>query len=589
MRETRPAFLVGRESAEGTILGRDEVNYWQRFTRGRHSRRHMLRAGGALGMGAAGMLVVGCGDDDDDTPGSQTAPAGTTTGGNTPPAGSPKSGGTLSQPTTPFVAVLDPHTATQPNVLQIWQNVSHHLVELDEDLNITDQGVAASWEQPDDTTIIFKLHEGVHFHDVAPANGREFTAEDVVFSLNRIKDEATASPRRSQFSSIVQLEAQDKYTVKLVLDKPYAPILLYLGGMYNLMVCPEAVEQFGNLDQPEAAIGVGPFMLKEYNKESHASLVRNPNYFREGRPYLDGIEITPFADDAARHAAWRAGQLHMMNEFAQFMEDLGDLTGYQQTPILDSGLVFELGLNQKTFEPFRDPRVRRAIHLVLDREALLAAKWGAREYGLLAAPAPPALAPYGFTEEELSKMPGWRYPKDEDIAQAKQLMADAGFADGFKVGGKTANQYLADIEPALPWLKQHLNIEVDLEVKEWGAYKQDEREGNTEVFGTGYLVEPEIDSVLRAFHYSTGGRNYVGYSDPEADRLIDKQAGEYNIEARAELTREAGQYLIDNVAHTWHNGPYIAYRISKPGVNGVMSTKGSIYDRLDLTNAWLDA
>lgn len=549
----------------------------------------MLKAGGTLGVGAAGLMIVGCGDDDDDD--SSSTPGGTATAGGTgtAPAGTPKTGGTLSQPTTPFVAVLDPHKATQPNVLQIWQNVSHHLVELDEDLNITDQGVAASWEQPDDTTIIFNLHKGVHFHDVAPANGREFTAEDVVFSLNRIKSEDTSSPRRSQFSSLTQIEALDDYTVKLVLDKPYAPILLYLGGMYNMMVCPEAVEQFGGLETPESVIGMGPFMLKEYNKESHASLVRNPNYFREGRPYLDGIEITPFADDAARHAAWRAGQLHMMNEFAQFMEDLGDLSGHQQTPILDSGLVFELGLNQKTFEPFRDPRVRKAIHLVLDRDALLAAKWGARDYGLLAAPAPPALAPYGLTEEELYELPGWRYPKDQDIAEAKRLMADAGFADGFSVGGKTASQYLADIEPALPWLKEHLNIDVNLEVKEWGAYKQDERDGNTEVFGTGYLVEPEIDSVLRAFHYSTGGRNYVGFADEEADRLIDKQAGEYDIEARAEITREAGRYLIDQASHAWHNGPYIAYRITKPGVNGVISTKGSIYDRLDLTNAWLDA
>src|SRR5262249_51374661 len=155
-----------------------------------------------------------------------------------------------------------------------------------------------------------------------------------------------------------------------------------------------------------------------------------------------------------------------------------------------SVVLYEFGMNEAA-KPFDDIRVRRAIHLILDRDAMLAAKYGARENGVYAAPMPVVLEPFALTEAELSKLPGYRQPKAEDIAEAKKLMAAAGFANGFKIGAKTADQYLPDIEPFIPDLKKHLNIEVDLKVLEWGAYKQAESLKETEAFGTGYIVEAE--------------------------------------------------------------------------------------------------
>lgn len=552
------------------------TNYWERVLRYQASRRRTL----AMGAAAAGAAAISfaCGSSSDSSSNDN--------GGSSD--GQPKSGGTLSVPAIPFVAVLDPHQASQPNVLAIWHNVSHKLVEVDEDLRITDEGAAQSWEQADDVTLIFKLHDGITFQDVDPANGRAFTADDVVYSLERIKTPEARFARRTQFEQIERIEAVDDKTVRLTLKEPYAPILMYLGSMYNMLVCPEAVEKYGSLERPESNVGIGPFILKEYNKESHATLVKNPNYWREGLPYLDGIEITVFADAAPRHAALRAGQLHFSTEEIRYVQDvLRGNPNLTQTETYLGGLIYEFGMNQKTFEPFADLRVRKAIHLVIDRDEMVAAKWGARENGLLAAPVPPPLQPYGLTEEELYEIPGYRKPKDEDIAEAKKLMEAAGYPDGFKVEAKTADQYLPDIEPLIPVLREHLKIDIDLNVLEWGAFKQAEATGETLAFGTGYLVEPEPDATLRLLHHSAGSRNYVGFADPEADRMIEAQAREYDEEARAQLTKEAARYLIDQVAHAWHGGAVTNYRVIQPNVHGVVTPTANFYDRQDYTRVWI--
>jgi peptide/nickel transport system substrate-binding protein len=489
-------------------------------------------------------------------------------------------------PTSPWVAVLDPHQATQPNILLIWHNISHHLVELDDKLQLTNEGAAESWESPDPVTFLFKLHKGITFHEKAPANGRAFTAEDVVYSLKRISTPEARFARRAQFSRVDKIEAVDPLTVKITMKETYVPMLMFLGSVYNVLVNREAVEKYGDLQRPESNIGIGPFMLDKYDKESSATLVRNPKYWRQGLPYLDGVEITSFADDAPRQAALRAGQLHLSGELIRFVPELLKARPNLQQIKTASTVLYEFGMNEAA-KPFDDIRVRRAIHLVLDRDAMLAAKYGASENGIYAAPVPVVLDPYALTEAELSKLPGYRQPKTEDIADAKKLMAAAGFPDGFKIGAKSADQYLPDIEPFIPELKRLLNIEVDLKVLEWGAYKQAESLKQTEAFGTGYIVEAEPDANLRLYHHSQGTRNYVNFSDPKADEMIDRQARELDVTKRAVICKEATNYLIDQVPHGWHGGAGFAVRLIDPKVHGIVTPVASTIDRQDFTRTWI--
>lgn len=564
-----------------------------RARHGRLGRRGVLTG---LGGGAAALALAACGGGGKSEE-SKSSGAGAGGGGaGTPAPGGAaaqsatqeqiKRGGTLQVPTSPWVAVLDPHQATQPNILLIWHNVSHHLIELDEKLQPTNEGAAASWESPDLTTFVFKLHPGITFQDKAPANGRAFVGEDVVYSLNRIATPEPRFARRSQFARVDKIEAVDTATVKITMKEPYAPMLMFLGSVYNVLVNREAVEKYGDLQRPESNIGIGPFILEKYDKESSASLVRNPKYWRQGLPYLDRVEITAFADDAPRQAALRAGQLHFSNELIRFVPELQKaLPKHQQTKVA-SVVLYEFGMNQAV-KPFDDQRVRRAIHLILDRDAMLAAKYGARENGLYAAPVPVPLEPYALTEAELSKLPGYRQPKADDIAEAKKLMAAAGFANGFKIGAKTADQYLPDIEPFIPDLKKLLNIEVDLKTLEWGAYKQAESLKETEAFGTGYIVEAEPDANLRLYHHSKGTRNYVNFNDPKADEMIDRQAKEFDLNKRAQICRDAESYLIDQIAHAWHGGAGFTVRMVDPKVRGIVTPPASLIDRQDFTKTWI--
>lgn len=582
-RSDAPAGRDARELdsvIEGDTAMTRHGNQVQMWTR-RIDRRRLLAG---IGAGAAAAVLAACGGGDKS---GESSPAPGGQGAATGGGQQPRRGGTLNVPTSPWVAVLDPHQATQPNMLLIWHNISHHLIELDEKLQATDEGAAKSWESPDPTTFVFKLHDGITFHDKQPANGRAFNAEDVVYSLNRISTPEARFARRAQFSRVDKMEAVDPLTVKVTMKEPYVPMLMFLGSVYNVLVNRESVEKYGDLQRAESNIGIGPFMLDRYDKESSATLVRNPKYFRQGLPYLDKVEVTSFADNAPRHAALRAGQLHFSNEQVRFVPELmKSLPRLQQ--INTAGVVlYEFGMNHAV-KPFDDMRVRRAVHLIMDRDKMLAAKYGARENGVYAAPVPVPLEPFALTEKELSSLPGYRQPKAEDVAEAKRLLVAAGYPSGFKIGGKTADQYLPDIEPFVPDLKSLLNIEVDLKVLEWGAYKQAESLKETEAFGTGYIVEAEPDANLRLYHHSKGTRNYVNFADAKADELIDRQAREFDAGKRAEICREAGRHLIDQVAHAWHGGASYTVRLIDPKVHGLVTPPASIIDRQDFIKTWIE-
>ena len=152
----------------------------------------------------------------------------------------------------------------------------------------------------------FALRKGVKFHNKPPVNGREVTAEDVKYSLERFMAKSGFATR---FEPVSAIDVVDKHTVRITLKEPYAPFLNHLANPSFCVILPrEAEEKFKDFNHPDAVIGTGPFVLKSYEKGVRVVFERNPDYFMKGMPYLDGavIEITP--DAAARVAVLRAGQ-----------------------------------------------------------------------------------------------------------------------------------------------------------------------------------------------------------------------------------------------------------------------------------------
>src|SRR4030095_8658031 len=170
--------------------------------------------------------------------------------------------------------------------------------------------LAEKWTVSNDGKVYtFSLRQGAKFHNKPPVNGREVTAEDVKYSLERFMAKSGFNTR---FEPVTAIEVVDKHTVKITLKEPYAPFLNHLANPSFCATLPrEAEAQFKDFNQTDAVIGTGPFVLKSYEKGVKAVFERNPTYYMKDKPYLDGvvIEITP--DAAARIAVLRAGKAEL--------------------------------------------------------------------------------------------------------------------------------------------------------------------------------------------------------------------------------------------------------------------------------------
>src|SRR5215831_3369439 len=165
--------------------------------------------------------------------------------------------------------------------------------------------LAESWERPNDTTYIFKLRKGVRFHNKPPVNGRELTADDVVFTFQRALT-IKGNPNRTVFEEIDKVEALDRYTVRFTMKEPFA---WFLNSPAVESILPkEAADKDGMFKTPETVIGTGPWMLERYEPNVRVSFVRNPNYFQSGLPYADAVEFRIDTDPASKLAAWLSGQ-----------------------------------------------------------------------------------------------------------------------------------------------------------------------------------------------------------------------------------------------------------------------------------------
>lgn len=557
-----------------------DSSYW---TRNRVSRRQVFRGAGYGALGIAAAALVGCGSDDGDASGTPTSTGATA-------AGEPKTGGTMTLSGGTYRTGIDPYRIALPALPQLWGNVSHHLLELDaETQELTNEGFAESWEFADDLTLNFKLYDGIKMANVAPVNGRQLTADDVVWSFERIATDDPQFARRSLFETIKSVTAVDDLTVRFDLTEPFAPLLSYMGTGHSVIMAHESIDMRGEniVDSPEQIFGAGPFILEKQQDEIGATLRRNPDYFRPGRPYLDGIRLITFADDQSADAAFRTEEILVhsknANQYDAFIQSLGkEVTSVART---HSGRRYSIEFNN-AMAPFDDDRVRQGLHLIFDRQEYISLAYGG--YGLLLGNVSLTLPRYSLTEEEISALPGYREAeKDEDIAEGKRLLAAAGIDEGyqFTIDNTTLAYPIATI-----WAAQlsRAGYQATIHDVEYGAFKAGEGAKQYAMFAGGYTVEPEADATLRVYSRSDGSRNYTNFADTEIDDLIDQQARTLDPDERGEICRQADRLLIERAPRILASvAP--SYQMTYPWVHGWNFTPWSDGDRHDQTDVWLDA
>src|SRR5438094_5338905 len=290
--------------------------------------------------------------------------------------------------------------------------------------------LAERWEEPDDLTYVFHLRRGVTWHNKPPLNGRELVADDVKFTFDRFLSEK-ANALRDQLEPVERVEVVDRYTVKFVLKEPFVWLpnrLADASGMW--IIAAEVVEKFGDLKKPESAIGTGPFLLERYEPNVKTVFKRNPAYFLEGQPYVDGVEWMILDDESTGLAMYRTGQIDCAPApwWSVRQEDLDSLKKTHPHLIYHDFLSNVTGaIFMRTDQPpFADVRVRRAISHAIDRQGLIEAVW--------VRGAPTAAVARGLVE--------WSLPLDQlgtgakyyqyDTKEARRLLAEAGFPKGFK-------------------------------------------------------------------------------------------------------------------------------------------------------------
>ena len=410
--------------------------------------------------------------------------------------------------------------------------------------------LAESWTQPSDTTYVFKLRRGVKWHAKPPVNGRELTADDVVYSVNRFLT-VKGNPSAYMLRSVERVEAPDKYTVKFTLKEPFAWFLDVVANPISLpIVARECVEKFGDLKKPESVVGTGPWMLDSYRPNQGMTLVRHPGYFVAGQPYIDRVECVVDEDNASRMASFLAGKYDLGWEFpgsiartdwVQIKDTLRQRRPNLRT--LEYVNNVETHISMRTDRPpFSDVRVRQAMSLAIDRQAVIDSVY--EGVGVINPAVPAGLKDWSLPIAQLGE--GARFFK-RDVAEAKRLLAAAGYPTGFPASlcfNSYGSTVLTDIAQMIVTQLKDVGIDTKLDVKEYGAFIASCYLGKFDSLTYGPqtpFLDP--DNFVTGMHYPEESKNQSHVNDPVLTDLLVRQRRALDAAKRRDLLHEVQRYI----------------------------------------------
>ena len=453
--------------------------------------------------------------------------------------------------------------------------------------------LATHWETSSDgLSLKVFLREGVKFHD-----GMPFTSADVKATFDRALDPDENGSRfpRPVKSLIERVEILDEFTVRFVQKAPGLLLVTSLSSDWMKVVPKHLLDEEGGMENK--AIGTGPFMFKSWDRDVQWEWERNPNYYEPGLPFLDSLINLQVADRAPLIAALATDQMSMWMNSPQARpsdaEEVIRQAGAENIVVSEFplGIIHHFVMNV-TVKPFDDPKVRRAIHLALDRQEYLDKV--VEGLGIVGAVMDPQI--YGdvsLPQADIESRPGIRQPKDEDIAKAKELMKEAGFAEGFKVDGVclAQNTEIGQLFMEIPMaqLKRTLGIECDVQPQDRAAVFAALPKGEFTLYGHSTGVQFKDPDSLFGFLWAEGaGRNWGQWTDPEFEKMYQEQLTSTDPVRRRELHVDLQNYLLDvdsggAVPQVWWN----ALNIRRSYVKG-WHPLGPHFDARRMDRVWFD-
>lgn len=490
-----------------------------------------------------GKLLVGCGNKTEPEEKKADEPAETTEQQAATPvdvsniAEEDKYGGTLTIALQSVASNIDPIKYTGIYEGQIIENVADCLIVYDSEVKEFLPSLATSWEANEaGDEYTFTLRDDVYFHPGKFQDGKQMTAEDVKYALERSKNESALA----RLAMLDHCEVIDEYTVKCVLETPNSSFLAALTNSGNVIVPQEEVEGWGE-DFGAHLVGTGPFMMAEngWETDQSCSLVRSDNYWGE-KPYLDGVKFVYISEVNQRVNALKTGEIDiafdLRDEGIQTVKDDANLVMVQQ-PGMNVNYIY---LNMQN-GPTADINVRKAIQMGVDREAMAAAlfQYGDGQAGWL--PLPPNS--WGYDESLEDIVPKY------DPEEAKKLLTEAGYPNGFKLeyytGDTATSKKVGEI---FQQFMAQIGITVEINQAAWGTFSEIGASGNADVIAMGWTWYPDPYFYLnKMFHKESLGTLGNGqlFDIPEVNELLDEAVKVSDQDERAVIYKEALKLIVE--------------------------------------------
>jgi len=518
----------------------EDSNYWKRLRQNRITRRVLLGSAALTAAGGAAALTVGCGS------GGLSGPQFTPW----PTDATPAQGGSITWGRILATLGIDPHVdLTGLDIDTLIYSYMYGWAPKSETAVLNN--LAKDMEVIDETEFIFTLNRGVKVHPTAPVGaGDDIISEDVKQSFIRRGTSISAPDKR--FPKFIAgavdkdllsaaLETPDDYTFRFKMKEPFVPAMREMANPTWAIVPAKIIDKFLSLSQE--AYGSGPYMLDEFRGSERIVLKKHPEYFIPNRPYLDGITYIVITENSSLLSAFRSAQHDVSGAFLT-RRDAEDLMEDPRIIVSTTPSGFYPVIHMKMKPPFDDIRVRKAIDLALDRDEFIRGlQDGEGNYN----------GPIQWVQEK------WALPQDElrefyqyRPEEAKALLAEAGFPDGFEVKMKLPKvpgiSFITDFALLIKEQLGRIKITINIDEVELGAYISSViLPGNFDMTFFPNLPWDEPDRPLSFYHSLglTGTGNWTNYTNPELDKLINAQAQEFDVDKRQQIILDAQRMILD--------------------------------------------
>ncbi len=449
----------------------------------------------------------------------------------------PKKGGILRYGLSTDPPHLDPHVDSGGASSLVKGTIYSLLVRLNEKMQIVPD-LAESWERPDNLTWIFKLRKNVKWHD-----GSNFTSADVKASMERILDPKIGAWARGDLRSVQRIETPDDHTVRFILSRPDAALLATL-AFANSLIAQKALIERG-ADLRNQITGTGPFKVAARQPGVQTRLVRHEQYYLPDRIHLDGITFIPYPDDTSRTAGLRTGAVDIIDYVP--WKDMGLIEADRKLVLYSdregAHMYLLMGVDKP---PLDNPKVRQAINYAIDRQAVLDTIFFGRGRVLGGLPVPAWMFIYS---------PDRQQTYTQDLPKAKQLLAEAGHPNGFKISLLSTTTYTMHKSTAevVHASLRRIGIDVQLDMPEWATTIARRNKGDFEMCVNGTGVDTADPSYFLDQYYQSAGpyTRSCRFADKQVDEALERGRSTYGAEARRRIYRAIEPRLLELCPYAW--------------------------------------